>query len=88
MPVHQPIGDCYVLEDSDTGKPFKLDPARGLFVLQAESRAMPPDWQLLPLRDPLSSAFGMATMMLLAELAARDPAMRVRLEEAGVPIGS
>jgi hypothetical protein len=43
---------CYITEDSDTGKPFKPDPARRLFLLQAESRAMPPDWQLVPVRDP------------------------------------
>ena len=75
---------CYMTEHSEVGKPFKLDPARRLFLLQAESRAMPPDWRLVLVCDPASPAVEMAARLLLAELAAHDPAMRARLAEAGI----
>jgi hypothetical protein len=79
---------CYLTEDSEVGKPFKIDPARRLFLLQAESRAMPPDWQLVPVCDPASPAFEMAARLLLSELAAHDPEMRARLAEAGIGKGA
>jgi hypothetical protein len=79
--------DCYIDDDDGANgdrRFVKLDPARRLFLLQAESRAIPPDWQLVPVCDPASPALEMAARLLLAELAAHDPAMRARLAEAGI----
>jgi hypothetical protein len=43
---------CYRVDATERGVPFRLDPARVLFVLHEQGFYTPPDWHLQLVQDP------------------------------------
>jgi hypothetical protein len=43
---------AYLTDESEPGRPFRLDPDRALFILSEQGFCAPSDWQLTLLHDP------------------------------------